>query len=877
VQVGFGVLGPVAAWDAAGGPIALKGPRHRAVLARLIVARRRVVPVARLVEDLWEDAWEVAWQDQGQAAWQDRTGDQTGGPVGEAERAGGPRGRAGVPADPVGAVRTFVAALRRALEPDRPPRAPAALLVTEGPGYALRAAPDAVDAWRFEREVADAAAGPPARALARLDEALGRWRGPAYADFAGQAWARGERARLGELRLHAVERRAEALLALGDAARAVPDLDAHVAEHPWREDAWRLLALALYRTGRQGDALAVLRRARTLLVEQLGVDPGPALRRLEADVLAQARHLEGGGEPAGPGGPCGLGGSAGPGGPGDPSGGPGRPGGPGGRREPGSPRESGGPDEPRGPDEPAGPREPGGRSGEPRGRGDSVERVWAGAAAAYDRAVGAGARARLESTVGLLRDLAVTGGQGLRAARAHRVAAVAAAEELGDPELTARVIGAYDVPAIWTRVDDPEQAARVTAAAERALAALPPGAHPAARARLLATVALESRGTHSARGPQAARQAERLARDLDDPALLAFALNGVFMQTFDRTGLAPRRDAIGAELVDLAARSGLVTYEVLGRLVRLQARAGLADFRAADAHADAADRLAARHELPLVGVFTSWYRAMRLAETSAAAGPGPGSPAPDGPGRGAGGAGGTGSGSPAPDGPGPGSPAGPRPDTAAAEAAYRDAAALLDGAGMPGLERGLLPLALLCLRLRHAQLLRADADMDPDFAWITGAATAPRPDVAGGGDGPAGPEADADARTGARPDPYRSYGPYEPWARPFLLLARGRRAEAAAAVRELPDPPGDLMTEAMWCLALRAAVAVGDREAADRARTALAPAAGELGGGASGLVTLGPVAAHLEAGSRPGAAPAAGSGLGAAPAAGSGAPAPGGA
>ena len=105
----------------------------------------------------------------------------------------------------------------------------------------------------------------------------------------------------------------------------------------------------------------------------------------------------------------------------------------------------------------------------------------------YDRTVAVGARARLESTVALLRDLAVTGG--LEAARAHRAAAVAAAEELGDPELTARVIGAYDVPAIWTRVDDPDQSARIVAAAERTLVALGPDAHAAARARLLATIA----------------------------------------------------------------------------------------------------------------------------------------------------------------------------------------------------------------------------------------------------------------------------------------------------------------------------------------------------------------------------------------------------
>ncbi|MGW6776243.1 AfsR/SARP family transcriptional regulator, partial [Streptomyces sp. NPDC055037] len=144
MRVGFGVLGPVTAWDGTGGTIALKGPRHRAVLARLIVARRGVVPVSRLVEDLWADP----------------------------------------PPGAVGAVRTFVAALRRALEPERPPRAPAGLLITSGPGYALRAEPDTVDAWRFERAVAAAATLPPTDALARLEEALGWWRGPAYAEFA---------------------------------------------------------------------------------------------------------------------------------------------------------------------------------------------------------------------------------------------------------------------------------------------------------------------------------------------------------------------------------------------------------------------------------------------------------------------------------------------------------------------------------------------------------------------------------------------------------------------------------------------------------------------------------------------------------------------
>ncbi|WP_435884865.1 AfsR/SARP family transcriptional regulator, partial [Streptomyces nigra] len=116
----LGVLGPVTAWDADGHTIPLKGPRHRSVLARLVIARGRVVPVSRLVDDLWTDP----------------------------------------PDNAVGALRTFVAALRRALEPDRPPRAPARLLVTDGPGYALRIPADSVDARRFEQAVSDAATLP---------------------------------------------------------------------------------------------------------------------------------------------------------------------------------------------------------------------------------------------------------------------------------------------------------------------------------------------------------------------------------------------------------------------------------------------------------------------------------------------------------------------------------------------------------------------------------------------------------------------------------------------------------------------------------------------------------------------------------------------
>ncbi|WP_433329489.1 AfsR/SARP family transcriptional regulator [Spirillospora sp. CA-294931] len=620
----FGVLGPVTAWNDSGQPITLKGPRHRAVLARLIIARRRVVPVTTLVDDLWTDP----------------------------------------PPGAVAAVRTFVAALRRALEPQRPPRAPAHLLVTRGPGYALHA--ESVDAWHFEEAVTSAAT------LVRLEEALSWWRGPAYADFAEEPWAAAERSRLTELHLRAIERQAETRLSLGLAAEAVPDLDAHVSDHPWREDAWRLLALALYRTGRQNDALTVLRRARTLLVERLGLDPTPELHQLEADILTQAPHLD---------------------------------------------------------------HKP-------------TDHVWARTTAAYDRT--APSSTRLESTVHLLRHLAVTGASGLQAAREHRLAAVTAAEELGDPDLIARVIGAYDVPAIWTRADDPQQAASIVAAAQRALR---PDAHPATQARLLATIAIESRGTNAT---HAAHQAEQRARSLDDPALLAFALNGAFMQSFHTPGMAPTRDTIGAELVTLSSRNGLVTWEVLGHLIRLQARSALGDFPTADHHASQADHLAKRHELPLVDVFTTWYRALRQAGKTSA------------------------------------------PEE---EATYHQAASKLTGA-MPGLEHGLLPLALLSVRLRHAQPAQTD-----DLDW----------------------------------------GPHEPWTRPLVLLAQNRKNEAKESLHNVPTPPPNHLTEAMWCLTAQAAIALNDQETMNRAHTALKPAAAEQAGAASGLITLGPVAKYLEA------------------------------
>ncbi len=131
---------------------------------------------------------------------------------------------------------------------------------------------------------------PPPR-TAGCTAALACWRGPAFQEFGGLPWADLEASRLDELRLMATERQAAVALRLGWAAQTVASLDRLTAGQPLREEAWRLLALALYQAGRQGDALAALRRARARLAADLGVDPGPALRELEQDILAQAPHL----------------------------------------------------------------------------------------------------------------------------------------------------------------------------------------------------------------------------------------------------------------------------------------------------------------------------------------------------------------------------------------------------------------------------------------------------------------------------------------------------------------------------------------------------------------------------------------------------------
>ena len=251
-QLRISLLGPCAA-AIGGAPLDLGGPRQRAVLVVLVLARGEVVPVERLTGSVWGDR---------------------------------------APADPAGALQAYVSHLRRRLQPGTAARSRSAVIVSEGPGYAVRLPPDAVDVWRFEQLLdRSGTASDPSEAADLLGDALGLWRGPPLAEWTDEPWAQPEIARLGELRAVARERLVAARLALGQAALLVPEIEAMVAEEPLREERWRLLALALYRAHRQADALGALRRARATLADELGVDPGPALRHLEQQVLAQAPEL----------------------------------------------------------------------------------------------------------------------------------------------------------------------------------------------------------------------------------------------------------------------------------------------------------------------------------------------------------------------------------------------------------------------------------------------------------------------------------------------------------------------------------------------------------------------------------------------------------
>jgi DNA-binding SARP family transcriptional activator len=178
------------------------------------------------------------------------------------------------------ALQVHVSRLRRLLAAED-------VVVTREPGYLIRVEPDELDLLRFEQLLSDAQNAVPDDAARILREALALWRGPALADLEREPLARAEIGRLEELRLFALERRLDADLALGRRAELVGELEALTREHPYREAFRAQLMLALYGSGRQAEALEVYRQTRQLLVEELGIEPGPAIQRLEQAILRQ--------------------------------------------------------------------------------------------------------------------------------------------------------------------------------------------------------------------------------------------------------------------------------------------------------------------------------------------------------------------------------------------------------------------------------------------------------------------------------------------------------------------------------------------------------------------------------------------------------------
>jgi DNA-binding SARP family transcriptional activator/tetratricopeptide (TPR) repeat protein len=250
----FQILGPLRVLDADDNELTVGGSKPAAVLALLILHANEVVSADRLIEELWE----------GQA-----------------------------PATAAKSLQVHISRLRRSLgngsENGGGP------VVTRPGGYILEVEPERIDAVRFERCVAEGCAalaeGAHALASARLRSAVGRWRGDALTDFAYASFAQETISRLDGLRAVAVEGAIEAELALGRHAELIPELKSLVRRHPLSERLRAQLMLALYRAGRQAEALGVYRAGRRILVDQLGIEPGTELRELEHAILAQDPQL----------------------------------------------------------------------------------------------------------------------------------------------------------------------------------------------------------------------------------------------------------------------------------------------------------------------------------------------------------------------------------------------------------------------------------------------------------------------------------------------------------------------------------------------------------------------------------------------------------
>ena len=240
----FRILGPLEVGEP-GRPLALGSAKQRALLAILLLHANEPVSTDRLIEDIWGER---------------------------------------PPADAGKSLQIHVSRLRKTLGPAD------GIVVTQPNGYLIKLGPNDVDLQRFERLAVEGrralAGGDPGRANGRLGEALALWRGAPLADFAFEPFAQAEIARLEELRLAAVEDSNEARLALGHHAELVGELETLVRDHPLRERLRGQLMLALYRSGRQAEALAAYRDARRALVDELGLEPGPELRKLERAILA---------------------------------------------------------------------------------------------------------------------------------------------------------------------------------------------------------------------------------------------------------------------------------------------------------------------------------------------------------------------------------------------------------------------------------------------------------------------------------------------------------------------------------------------------------------------------------------------------------------
>ena len=245
------VLGPIEVLQD-GRPLAIGGAKQRALLADLALHANEVVSAERLIDDVWGDE-----------------------PPDTADHM----------------LHVYVSRLRKTLEDHG-----RVVLETRAPGYVLNLAPeDDLDADRFESHIRtgrNALEARPAEALAAFDEGLGWWRGRALEEFAHEAFAQPAAARLEELRQSTHEGRAEALLALGRHDEALVELEALIARFPLRERLRELQMVALYRSGRQADALQAFQSARRTLAEELGVDPGRTLASLEQAILRQDPELD---------------------------------------------------------------------------------------------------------------------------------------------------------------------------------------------------------------------------------------------------------------------------------------------------------------------------------------------------------------------------------------------------------------------------------------------------------------------------------------------------------------------------------------------------------------------------------------------------------